>query len=480
MAKEMKSRGQGSDSDDLLEKVRAYILQYDMFRPGESVLAAVSGGPDSVCLLDLLFRLREDLGIRLCVAHLNHRLRGRASDADARFVAQLSKKMDLPSETGVCDVETLARVERRSLEDAARQARYRFLDEVRRRVGASRVALGHTRGDQAETVLLHLFRGSGRGGLGAMRPVRDSVYARPLLNVSREEVERYLAFRGLAFRRDATNRDVRFTRNRIRHDLLPRLRRDYNPDVEAVLARTASLFAEEEAWLEGMVQRAFVRAQRPSPPGKIVLDVLRILGYHLSLQRRVIRRALAEIGCLGDALSFEVVERVLHALNGSTGAFSVSAGVNVCCASDALIFARPTPAFESPVEIPGRTAVPALGILLTARIYPASEVRAFVRRAMPDETFVDLRAFGQGATVRNARVGDRFQPLGMAGTKRVSDLLADAKVPRLLRDSVPILADGGTILWVAGHRLSHAARVTGRTRQVVHIRVKKSHVSRVK
>ncbi|OGG45900.1 MAG: tRNA lysidine(34) synthetase TilS [Candidatus Handelsmanbacteria bacterium RIFCSPLOWO2_12_FULL_64_10] len=444
-----------------------------MFRPGETVLVAVSGGPDSVCLLDLLFRLREALGIRLCVAHLNHRLRGQASEADARFVARLSKKMDLPCEVGVCDVGALSRAEGRSPEDGARQARLRFLEEARRRVGASRIALGHTQSDQAETVLLRLLRGSGRGGLGAMRPVRDGVWVRPLLSVSREEVGRYLALRGLPFRRDATNRDVRFTRNRIRRDLLPRLRRDYNPDVEGVLARTASVLAEEEAWLEGVVQRAFVRARRPSPPGKIVLDVQRVLGYHLALQRRVIRRALAEAGCRGDALSFEVVDRVLSALNCPARTLRVSAEVGVRRASDALIFARPTPAFETPVRIPGRTAVPALGVVLTVCIHPASEVRASLRGAGPDEVFADLRAFAQGATIRNARKGDRFQPLGMAGTKRVSDLLADAKVPRLLRDSVPVLTGSGAIVWVVGHRLAHAARVTGQTRQVVHIQVKK-------
>lgn len=460
--------------DDLLEKVRSWILEHDMFRPGETVLVAVSGGPDSVCLLDLLSRLREALGIRLCVAHLNHRLRGRASDADARFVERMAKQMQLPCEVGVCDVGALSRAEGRSIEDAAREARLRFLEEARRRAGASRIALGHTRSDQAETVLLRLLRGSGRGGLGAMRPVRDGVWARPLLGVSRGEVERYLALRGLPFRRDATNRDLHFTRNRIRRDLLPRLRRDYNPDVEGVLARTASLLAEEEAWLEGVVHRAFVRARRPSPPGKIVLDVQRVLGYHLALQRRVIRQALTEVGCRGDALSFEVVERVLRLLKGPARALRVSARVGVCRTPDALVFARPTPAFETPVRVPGRTAIPALGLVLTASVHPASEARASIRRAGPDEAFVDLGALAQGATIRNARKGDRFQPLGMAGTKRVSDLLADGRVPHLLRDSVPILTGGGDILWIAGHRLSHAARVTGRTRQVVYIQIKRS------
>ncbi|MBI2950678.1 tRNA lysidine(34) synthetase TilS, partial [bacterium] len=384
MDKDTKSRGLGTDSDDLLEKVRACILEHGMFRPGETVLVAVSGGPDSVCLLDLLSRLREALGIRLCVAHLNHRLRGRASDADARFVERAAKRMQLPCEVGVCDVGALSKAEGRSLEDAAREARLRFLEEARRRVGASRIALGHTRSDQAETVLLRLLRGSGRGGLGAMRPVRDGVWVRPLLGVSRGEVERYLTLRGLPFRRDATNRDVRFTRNRIRRDLLPRLRRDYNPDVEGVLARTASILAEEEAWLEGVVQRAFVRAQRPSPPGKIVLDVQRVLGYHLALRRRVIRRALVGAGCRGDALSFEVVGRVLSALHGPARALRVSAGVGVCRASDALIFARPTPAFETPLQIPGRTTIPTLGLVLTVSVHSASEVGASIRRAGPD------------------------------------------------------------------------------------------------
>ncbi len=473
-----------TDFPNLLEKVHAYALEHALFAPGQTVLVAVSGGPDSVCLLDLLFRLRERLGIRLCIAHLNHRLRGPAADADARFVRRLADKMHLPCETGVCDVETLARTEGRSIEDAARQARYRFLDEVRRRVGAARVALGHTRSDQAETVLLRLLRGSGRTGLAAMRPVRDGLYVRPLLEVSREEIERYVADRSLPFRRDATNRDLRFTRNRLRRDLLPRLRRDYNPDAEGALARAAVLLAAEEDWIEEMAQQAFARARRLSPPGKIVLDVNRILDYHLALQRRVVRRALVEMGCAGDSLAFEGVERLVRALVHPTGAFQVSEAVSAARAAGVLILARQTPALETPVRIPGRTAIPALGIVLSVRIRPASEMRDVVSSAGPDEAFLDLRAFHLGAALRNLRKGDRLQPLGAGGTKKMGDLLTDARVPRLPRDSVPILVGDREILWVVGHRIAHAARVTARTKQVVHIQIKRSrgtgHGSRVK
>ena len=477
------SRGRGKagkGTGDLLEKVRTYVTKYRMFDPPDMIVVAVSGGPDSVCLLDLLFRLRKVLGVRLCVAHLNHELRGGASDGDARFVSRLAGKMDLPFHSGRCDAETLAKAEGRSVEDASRQARLRFLEEVRTRVGAARVALGHTRGDQAETVLLRLLRGSGRGGLGAMRPVRDGVWVRPLLEVSREEVLSYLNLRQLRFRRDASNRDTRFTRNRIRLDLIPRLRSDYNPEIEGILARTALLLGEEEAWLEEVVQRAFSRAKRHAAPGKIVLDIKRVLGYHIILQRRIIRKALFDLGSPGDGLAFEAVERVVNALNRTSFGIRSSEQIGIFRTSDALIFSRPLSPFEIPVRIPGRTLIPPLGITLFARIHSASGIRAFIRSASSDEAYLDLSSVEPGVILRNQRREDRVSPLGMRGTKRVNDLLADAKVHRSLRDSVPILASGGNIIWVVGHRLSHAARVTARTQRVVHFRVKPSRKSRTR
>ena len=385
--------------------------------------------------------------------------------------------MGITFQGGDCDVAGLAGAEGRSLEDAGRQARLRFLEEVRGRVGASRVALGHTRSDQAETLLLRLFRGSGRGGLGAMRPVRDGLWIRPLLEVSRGDVERYLAFRSLSFRRDASNREVRFTRNRIRRDLLPRIRREYNPDVEGTLARTAEVLGAEESLLEGLVQEAYLRAKRAAPAGKIVLDIQRALGYHVALRRRMVRRALTELGSSSDGLAFDVVERIVEGLDRPIYGIRTSSDVEVFRTPDALIFSRRIPPFDTLVRVPGRTIVPRLGIRVSVRIRQASEVQGTIGAAGPDEAFLDVRSITEGVQVRNPRRGDRFRPLGMSGTKRVSDLLADAKVPRPLRDSVPIFTSGGAILWVAGHRLSHHARVTGRTRQVVHLRVRRQGIA---
>lgn len=460
-----------TSNPDLLEKVCAYAVEHAMFAPGQTVLVAVSGGPDSVCLLDLLNRSRARLGISLHVAHLDHGLRGRASRNDARFVRRLADKMNLPCEVGVSDVKALAKSEGRSLEDAARQSRYRFLEEVSGRVGASRVALGHTRSDQAETVLLRLVRGSGATGLAAIRPVRDARYVRPLLEVSREEVENYLRFRGLRFCKDLTNLDLRFTRNRLRRDLLPRLRLDYNPDVEGALARAATLLSAEDDWLEEQAGRALSKSRQLAPSGKIVLDVNRVLGYHLALRRRVIRKALEETGCEGDSLGFGGVERLVKALGGHPVAFQVSEEVSASCDGSSLILSRRVLPFDIPVRIPGRTRILPLGLVLSARIRSVADVEPLVHSAGPFDAFLDLRALDPGVSLRNPRKGDRIHPLGGSGSRKVSDLLIDARVPRPLRDSVPILAQGSTVHWVAGHRIANQARVTAATERVVHFRI---------
>jgi tRNA(Ile)-lysidine synthase len=196
------------------------------------------------------------------------------------------------------------------------------------------------------------------------------------------------------------------------------------------------------------------------------------LGYHVALQRRILRLALEEAGCEGDGLGFDVVDRILRIAREDRGALRVRPGVRVTRVSDALILSRPTPPFEIPVRIPGRTPIPSLGMVLQARLHPASEVRGRVRAAGPMEAFLDARAVGPGTAVRNPRAGDRLRPLGMTGTKSVGNLLADEKVPHPLRDGVPVLADGVSVLWVAGHRIAHAVRVTPSTKQVVHLRLR--------
>lgn len=450
-----------SHPDDILPRVQTFLHAHALLPPRTCVVVAVSGGPDSVALLDLLHRVGN---LNLHIAHLNHRLRPTA-DADAAFVETLGRRYDLPVHTGAEEVCLRAKRERRSLEDAARQARREFLSSVQTRVGASRIALGHTRSDQAETVLLRLTRGAGLSGLCAMRPATPDGYIRPLLDISRAEIEAYVRFRHLETRTDETNADTRFTRNRIRHDLLPRLRADYNPRIEAVLARTADLLQTDENLLETLSQNAYSHVVCYASKQKIILDVKRLFGYHISLQRRLIRMALFQLLNLADTTGYAIVQRLMEALAREAGNTHILGDVSACKAGDLCILSRPTPPYCAPVCTKGQTPVPALQAHMTCRVCKPGMNIATANR---NTAFFDLDHLPQPLHLRPPHPGDRMRPFGMRGSRKISTLLIDAKIPRPLRDEVPLLIGAdNSVLWVVGLRRSFIAPVTSGTCRVL-------------
>lgn len=453
-----------SDPPDLLQAVHSHIDRHEMIRGGDRIVIGVSGGPDSVSLLDLLFRLRESLDIRLCVAHLNHQLRGAASDMDERFVRDLAASMGLPFYS-----ERATLVKGGSPEAAAREARLAFLERVMRSAGAARIALGHTRSDQAETVLMRLFSGAGPTGLGAIRPIRDGIWIRPLLTVSRQQIEAYVDHRSLRVRRDDSNADDRFLRNRIRHRLLPKLASEYNPDIEAALARSAEIIQGEDQLLDLQAESAYRKALRYEGKRKIILDENAVFGYHIALRRRIFRTAFFRLrGCARDLdeLSVRRMDSLCHA---PAGAVQAASGISVHRAGPWLIVSRPTPAFETEVAVPGVTEIPEIGAVLETRIRPASQVRAHDLTSDPFRACFDRDTLAGGLTLRNRRRADRFAPFGLNGTKKISDLFINLKIPRPLRDEIPLLMDGKAILWVVGLRTARPTAVTHRAETVLDV-----------
>ncbi|OGS71022.1 MAG: tRNA lysidine(34) synthetase TilS, partial [Firmicutes bacterium RBG_13_65_8] len=284
--------------------VRRTCRRYHLFSPGDRVLVAVSGGPDSMAMLNVLLELAPDLGFELGVAHFNHRIRGEASDADARFVAGISAQLGVALHRGEADVPALAVEGRLSTETAAREARYAFLRRTAAACAYSRIAVGHTRDDQAETVLLAVIRGSGLAGLGGMAPLAGDV-ARPLLEATRTEVMAYLEARGLAFRTDETNLSLDHTRNRLRHVLVPILETEFNPDVKGALARLAGTLRADEDYLaqatSDFMRTAAVEAPpgagpqagaaQAAPPRQVRLHLATLRTAPLAIQRRAVREA---------------------------------------------------------------------------------------------------------------------------------------------------------------------------------------------
>jgi tRNA(Ile)-lysidine synthase len=443
----------------LREHLERTIRRHAMLAGGETVLVAVSGGADSVALLHLLLELAPAWRLRLHVLHVDHQLRAE-STADAGFVTALCERLDVPAEVAMVAVDRQG-----SLEASARAARYAALEACAERVGADRIAVGHTADDQAETVLMRLVQGAGVRGMAGIPPVRGRII-RPLLEVRRSALERELRRAGLAWVDDATNRDPKFLRNRIRHELLPLLADSYNPDVAASLARLASVARETVTALDRTAAAELDRLAAWSDSAVTVrLDVLRALPRPIAAE--ALRQAAARLGSRAPlrAWAHRGLTRVL-AVPASCRPFRLG-GVTVEVSGPLarLATAPLTALVERPVVVPGRTELVEIGQALEARLVGA-DTYAIPRE--PSRVAFDADELPTPLVVRARRRGERFVAFG-GSERRLKSLLIEAKVPRWDRARVPVVEAGGTIVWVGHLRRGAAGRVTARTRRVLEL-----------
>lgn len=466
--------------ETLLRRVAETIREHRLVEPGSTVLVAVSGGADSMALFQALAELRQTLDVTLAVAHLDHQLRAEASRGDAAFVEARAAALDVPFHLEAADVRGLADKEGVSLEMAARAARYGFLRRVAKTHGYAAAATGHTLDDQAETLLLRLARGAGTGGLSgiARSAVVDGIRViRPLLDVRHETLVSFLKERGLTWREDASNRDLAFLRNRVRHEILPRMRDLLNPRVEEALARAANLLEADERWLEARTADVAPRVWADDDPARI--DVHRLAELPLAARRRVVRAWLAGQGVDPDVLDYHVLHRVLGLADSIEGSARVplpgggeverSYGVLALRPGDAPVLA----VFDEVLRIPGETLVPEAGLRVVARRRrgrgPAS--------AGPIGTFPATASFRLNRTeedavhIRTWRPGDRIVLPGTAGTRKVQDVFTDAKVARLVRRKVPLLVCRDEVIWIPGYQVAGPWHVASSETPAVHLEV---------
>ena len=471
----------------VLDRVRQFVRQHHLIVPDSRVLAAVSGGSDSVALVHILRELADAGEMRLAgVAHFNHQLRPSADD-DERFAAGVAARLDLAFVADRGDVAARARRERRSIEDTARTARHEFLERARLTAGADVVALGHTRDDQAETVLMRLTRGAGPRGLAGMHP-RNGSLVRPLLGCRREALRAWLAERRLTFVDDETNADVSIPRNRVRAELLPLLEARFNPAIVDALADQAEIARETWAWMDALtadLDASVVRRSMTADNTPVrEIDVAVLHAAPLALQRALMWRLMSEVAG-GRPIAFGHVDGAIRLMDegGETrldfpgqrleriGASVVLTG-RVDGAQGRRVPDEASNLFRFPLSIPGEVALPGTGWSVSAE----TTTNAIVGNGGGKDVAIVQRDLCRGSlAVRNRRPGDWFRPVGLNGRKKLQDYFVDRKVARKLRDAVPLVVDEtDRIVWVAGFGIDEAFRVTDPAQPVIILKLRQA------
>lgn len=444
------------------------------------LVVAVSGGPDSITLLHLLTDWVRTNGRLLHVFHMEHGLRGEESAEDARFVLDQAEALGWPATLVGLAPGELERMGG-STQEAARTRRYAELIRLAQRIGASGIATGHNQDDQAETVLMRFLRGAGAHGLAGIAPIaiREGIpVLRPLLETPRSEIEAYCRTAGLSFRIDSSNLHTDYLRNRLRQELLPHLAETYNPAIRRTLSQMATIFREEDRWLDELAG-AHLRAVRlPAPASAVELPVESLQAAPVPLQRRIIRLAVQELSGTGEGCSLASVERVLDLLERSVGGGQVPLGPRLWAIReyDRLRIAREENLGESgggewPLGLVGAQSIPELDLVVEVgrgdgpdrSLASGERVAVFDAALLPGPI-----------SVRTRRPGDRLYPVGMEGSKKLQDILVDAKVPRRLRDRLPLIAAGDELLWLPPDRLDRRFLASDTTIEKLWISIKQA------
>jgi tRNA(Ile)-lysidine synthase len=467
----------------MLKTVRTTIENFAMLERGEHILVAVSGGPDSVALLQALFRLSAEYRLSLTVAHLNHGIRGDEAKREQEFVCNLCAGMGITCICKTVEIHMLQIGSGKSIEEIAREERYRFLHATAETCGARKIATGHHRDDQAETVLINLIRGSGPEGLRGITPVRDGRIIRPLLHVSRGEILEFLNREGLAYVVDNSNLSPMFLRNRIRNELIPELATRYNPRIVEGLCHMAEIIRREDDYMEKTVRQVLHQWGIVPSTAETLLPIAAFQELHEAIQARIIKFTLEAVAPSGNGIGYHHIEAVL-AISQSSLRRYVSLDLPWLIRVDRegsvlrirRVYSRqirrdrrnertPPSVYSYPVEVPGMVYLNVIGRNISFELIDKPGLQEMKNE--PWVAFMDFECISPPLILRNHRSGDKIDPLGMAGMKKVKSYFIDGKIPRLPRSNIPLLVDDRSVIWIAGERISDRVKVTERTKKVL-------------
>ena len=461
----------------IVDKVIQTIKKYHMIGPGEHVIAGVSGGADSVALLSILCSIRDQWRLTLTVAHLNHMLRGAAAQQDALFVANLAGRLGLPCITEEHDVRAYRQREGLSLQEAARAVRYKFYLDLRQRTGARKVALGHTASDQAETLLMWLIRGTSAAGLSGIPPVRDDIFIRPLISITRAEIESYLNEQKISYIPDSSASEQHYFRNKIRHQLMPLLQQEYNPNMVQTLNRLGELLQQDNEILDALVQEGVADSFPDGQGNELIFPVKSVKKYPEALQGRIIKATIARIKNSSQGIYFRHIEAVRQLLSsvGPSKKIQLPAGWSVVREYDTLIFTQKKfqkSSFCYTFDcLPERISIQELQKTIAFKIEEIQYPKDNLLTPEKNIDYLDYDRLKFPLTVRNYQPGDRFYPLGLGGSKKLKDFFIDNKISPRERYNIPLVLSQDEIAWVGGLRIDDRFRIRPGTRKALKIQL---------
>lgn len=453
----------------ILDKIKKTIKQYKLLEKKERVLIAYSGGLDSTGLLTLLLELRQEWSLEIFLGHFNHKLRLNAED-DELFVRDVSQKYSLPLFLDSENVRLYAKKRRVSIEEAGRRLRYAFLKKAAAKIGQAKIATGHTMTDQAETLLMRLMRGSGPRGLASIYPLVEGKIIRPLLQLEREDMAAYLKRKGIPYRVDESNFDRRFFRNRIRMDLIPYIRKNYEPRIIPQLAKAASIFQEEEALLQKLGKEKARKAILENN-NQVSLDLNFLFSLPLALKRRVVREFIHKLKGDLREVSFEDIESLLRLGKGKE--YHLRKNLILRREEDLFFLKGKTlPKIRYEYRWDGKSSleIKEINLKLEGKKLEKENISHFDFNDQ-DQAYIDIAKIRFPLLVRNRRAGDRYQPLGAPGQKKLKEIMRAKGIPLSERDKRPVFISGEEIIWVLGLPVSERHKISQQTGNIFALKI---------
>ncbi|KXZ38902.1 tRNA(Ile)-lysidine synthase [Alkalithermobacter thermoalcaliphilus JW-YL-7 = DSM 7308] len=460
----------------IIDKIRKTIERYNLLDYKDSVVVGLSGGPDSVCLLHILNELKREYDLKIYAAHLNHKIRGIEAQKDAIYCAKLCDDMNIHCFIRAIDVPKYCKENGYSIEEGARILRYNMFFEIKQKVGANKIAVAHNLNDQIETILMRVIRGTGLDGLKGIQHKRDDVIIRPLLDIKRDEIEKYCSENNLNPRIDQSNLEDVYTRNKIRLRLIPYIEENFNPNLNESISRMVTLLKDDSDFLDKESEKVFNDICKKEDSQTIKINVNTFNGVHKAIKNRIIRKCINFV--IGNIKGIEQkhIEDVLELIQNQKTDLKINLpkGLIVYKKDEEIIFTDKEIKHEQinySYKVPksGFIKIKELNMIVETKMLDKHEVE--LNKEDKYTKYFDFDKISGQLEIRNRKDGDKIKLLGLGGSKKLKDLFIDLKIPKDERGKIPILCDEKGIIWLVGYRMSEDYKIDKTTKKVLRVSI---------